>query len=223
MPDVYHADSPPGENHVLHRWVYANAAARLAASGFASSDVGKVALQTDNYSLWILTATTPAWSLLGAGGFGIVMDYTHIVDQKADTVNAGTFTTGAWQRRDLNTIKSDPGAHASVSGNQVTLGAGTYRVHISVPGSYCDGHQARLRDITNGATLLVGDRAYAGTGGSHVTTTCSTIFGRIVLSASTVLEVQHRCQTTRANDGFGEGTSAFGEVNIFTQVELWKE
>ncbi len=47
--------------HRLENWVYANAAARLAATGFVSGDVGKVAFQTDTSSYWRLTATTPTW------------------------------------------------------------------------------------------------------------------------------------------------------------------
>jgi hypothetical protein len=47
--------------HRLENWVYANAAARLAATGLVSGDVGKVAYQTDTASYWRLTATTPTW------------------------------------------------------------------------------------------------------------------------------------------------------------------
>jgi hypothetical protein len=43
-------------------WVYANAAARTAATGFAAADVGKVAYQTDTQTYYALTATTPAWT-----------------------------------------------------------------------------------------------------------------------------------------------------------------
>ncbi len=171
----------------------------------------------------MLTATTPTWVAVGGGGGGSTYDYIYIVDQKADATQGGTFTSGAWQTRTLNTIKSDTGSHASISSNQITLGAGTYRVHIVAPACYVDEHQARLRDITNSATLLVGLRAYAGSANSHVTTTVSTIFGRFTLSGSTVIEVQHRCLLTRATDGFGEGGSTFGEVCIYTQVEMWKE
>jgi microcystin-dependent protein len=62
-----HKDVPAnkGANHVPYNWTYANAAARTGASGFVSADVGKLALQTDNNTLWMLTATTPTWALAG--------------------------------------------------------------------------------------------------------------------------------------------------------------
>lgn len=58
--------------HIPTAATYANAAARTAATGFPrgsggaivafdSSDVGKIARQSDDNSIWMLTATTPTW------------------------------------------------------------------------------------------------------------------------------------------------------------------
>lgn len=47
--------------HIPYQWSYANAAARTGASGFAATDVGKLARQVDDNSLWMLTVTTPTW------------------------------------------------------------------------------------------------------------------------------------------------------------------
>jgi hypothetical protein len=50
------------------KWDYADAAARLAATGFTLADVGRVACQLDDNSFWELTAIAPpAWTLLGSG------------------------------------------------------------------------------------------------------------------------------------------------------------
>lgn len=51
--------------HVPYRWSYADTATREAASGFDAGDVGKLALQEDNNTLWMLTATTPTWQQIG--------------------------------------------------------------------------------------------------------------------------------------------------------------
>ena len=56
------------ENHILHRWEYANAAARTGATGFVSADIGKACRQTDTDVWYILTATAPTWQEIGAGG-----------------------------------------------------------------------------------------------------------------------------------------------------------
>lgn len=53
-------------NAVPFRFTYADATARAAATGFTSADLYSLALQLDNASAWILTATTPTW--VAAGG-----------------------------------------------------------------------------------------------------------------------------------------------------------
>lgn len=60
-----HENAPLGQIHAVHNWEYANAAARTGASGFTADDVGKVALQQDNNSYWVLTAVTPTWVPIG--------------------------------------------------------------------------------------------------------------------------------------------------------------
>src|SRR2546422_170723 len=51
--------------HRAHAWEYADAAARTGATGFVAADVYKLALQTDDKSIWLLTATTPTWVQVG--------------------------------------------------------------------------------------------------------------------------------------------------------------
>lgn len=69
-----HEDIAGPYNHVLHNWTYADAAARVAASGFVAGDVHKVALQSDNNSLWMLTDDSPiTWERKdGSGTVGTV-------------------------------------------------------------------------------------------------------------------------------------------------------
>lgn len=58
-------------NAKAYRFTYADATARGAASGFAPGDVGALALQLDNASLWILTDDSPAtWAAVG----GVAVD-----------------------------------------------------------------------------------------------------------------------------------------------------
>jgi len=63
---VQHKDAAIGKRHAVHNWSYANAAARAAATGFVAGDVGKIALQVDNSSLWLLTDDSPiTWEWVG--------------------------------------------------------------------------------------------------------------------------------------------------------------
>lgn len=70
MPDARHSKQSPsiGGVHVLQAYDYADAPARTGATGFVSTDIGKVARQLDNNTFWVLTATTPTWSQINSGG-----------------------------------------------------------------------------------------------------------------------------------------------------------
>jgi hypothetical protein len=52
--------------HVPYQWIYAAETNRINATGFISTDVGKLAIQTDDNSLWILTDVTPTWLAVGS-------------------------------------------------------------------------------------------------------------------------------------------------------------
>jgi len=63
---AFHCELTDLDIHVINTWTYANSAARDAATGFTSDDVYKVAVQTDNNSIWILVNHSPiTWQALG--------------------------------------------------------------------------------------------------------------------------------------------------------------
>lgn len=147
------------------------------------------------------------------------VDYIEIRDEKASGTDGGTFTSGAWQTRTLNTEHADTGGHASIASNQVTLAAGTYECDIRCPARAVSFHQARLRNITDGTTTLVGSSQESGTGSGQ--TGFSIITGRFTIAAPKVFEVQHRCSASGAGTGFGSG-AGFGETEVYTVARFWK-
>ncbi len=60
-----HSSQGLGEIHIPHQWRYADQTAREAATGFVAGDVGKLAYQEDDDTLWILTAVAPTWVSVG--------------------------------------------------------------------------------------------------------------------------------------------------------------
>jgi hypothetical protein len=160
------------------------------------------------------------------GGSG---HYILITDEKAAGTHGGTFTSGAWQTRTLNTEKNDTGNHASISNNQITLAAGTYEVEISCPAKAVLAHQARLFNITDSATTLVGTTECTDLGGKEnyskvpeqAATTRSIIRGRFTLASAKVFEVQHRCASTQGTYGFGMAAN-FDEVEVYTIAQFHK-
>lgn len=162
----------------------------------------------------------------GSGNLGWATDqggtfasYAIIGDQKSSTTAGGTFTTGAWRTRDLNTEITDPDGIVSLSSNQFTLAAGTYLVNASAPAHRVNNHQVRLRNNDDGIN-------YFGTSewshNSYATTTRSFVSARFTIAASKAFELQHRCMTTYSTIGFGR-TSDFGAIELYTLVEIYKE
>ncbi len=183
--------------------------------GGVSGAAGRLAIGTNTYVL-TSNGTTAAWAAASGGSLN---DYICITDQKTANTNAGTFTSGAWRTRDLNTEQSDTGGHASVASNQITLAAGTYIASIVCPAVRVVGHQAKLYNVTDAANILIGTSGYslsADDGNTH-----SFIRGKFSIAGSKVLEVQHKSTATMNTYGFGLAGGS-GEVEIYTVVELWK-
>jgi phage-related tail fiber protein len=66
-----HKNVTAGDVHIANAFVFANAAARIAGTGYTivPADVGKIARQTDNETFWILTDDSPiTWSAIDAAG-----------------------------------------------------------------------------------------------------------------------------------------------------------
>lgn len=142
----------------------------------------------------------------------------YLKEEQTSGTNAGTFTSGAWQTRTLNT-KSDPYGIVSLGSNKFTLQPGTYKISASAPAYNVALHKAKLRNITSGSDLIIGSNAYCSN--TDNVQTDSLIKGSFSISAATTYEIQHRCSTTKATDGFGTALS-FSVVEVYTQVEIEK-
>jgi hypothetical protein len=155
--------------------------------------------------------------------------YAIIADVKASNANGGTFTTGDWRTRDLNTELADADGIVSISSNQFTLQAGSYLIIFSAQAHEPNSHQTRLYNVTTSANVQVGQSMYGGA--SHGVTTASRGVARVTISGSTVFEIQHRCASTKTTFGLGVGTSgnmdwggsAATDGAIYCTVEIYKE
>jgi len=155
---------------------------------------------------------------------GYIYNYILVQDVKSSGVGGGSFTgAGAWKTRDINTEVSDSGNLCSISSNQLTLSGGLYSCDISAPAMCVGSHMARLRNISNTTTLLSGTMEYAGTSGIPVSNR-SLIKGRFMITGITgqLLEIQHLCQNTCLNSGFGTGSNLpeSSLKNIYTIAEF---
>jgi len=154
MGNTEHGNLGYAEQHVVHFKEYANKTAREAASGLVIGDDHKVALQTDDHSLWILTAYGgPTWVSVSGLPSGTKMWFYQ------NTAPAG-WTLDGTPSDDLLAVK---GGSAAFDANGGT-GAGTW----TVAGLTKDAHTHTGPSHTHtGPSHTHGAGNYAGPNHTH--------------------------------------------------------
>lgn len=144
-----------------------------------------------------------------------------VSDVKTTGTNGGTFTSGAWQTRDLNTLASFGGTSASLATNQFTLAAGTYFIFAYAQAYRVDSNMLRIQNITDATTVGFGNSAFAKNNNG-----APAIFVHIsaytTITASKAFELQHQCAATRATDGFGLPCGFAGVSEKYASVQIIK-
>ena len=188
--------------------LYGSAADTL--SRLAPGTAGQV-LQTQG------AGANPVW----AADAGLFASYALLQDQKTQNTAGGTFTTGAWQTRDLQTEVYD-GIGITISSNEFTLPAGSYLIKWSAPSYSVGTNQSRLYDVTGSAAAGQGSSLRVPAAVDYRSdTTPSTGSARVAPGSSNAYRIEHYCGTTFATYGFGYPAN-FG-VEVYTQIEIYKE
>ena len=138
-------------------------------------------------------------------------------ETQASGTAGGTFTSGSYVKRTLNTTVVNNITGCSIASSVVTLPAGTYSVFATSPAFSVNDNKCRLRNTTAGTDLAIGNSSYSSSADS--TLVLGTIQTCFTLAASTNIELQHRCASTKASNGFGVQTS-FGDSEIYSQITI---
>jgi len=147
-------------------------------------------------------------------------NYSLIQHKEDSGTHGGEFTSGSWQTRPLTDIVLDPAGNVTLSSNQLQLKPGTYRIYASAPAREVLRHKTRLRDVTNGKTILGGTSERSSAAAYSFTR--SFVMGQFTVNnKSDRIELQHRCSTTRSFFGMGLACD-FDEDEIYAVIELWK-
>jgi hypothetical protein len=193
----------------------------IAKHGNQALAVGDI-FGADHELLLAYNSTNDNWELLNPAtvASALSMDnFFHAQDQKSSGTDGGTFTSGSFLIRTLNTVVTNTISGASLAANIITLPAGTYYIEASAPANQVNRHKAKLENHTDTADLLIGSSQYA-TGGTTVVST-SNVSGLFTLASGKGVKITHQCQTTKATDGLGID-NAFGVIEIYTDVRIWK-
>ena len=154
----------------------------------------------------------PSWAAPAGGG----PTYAVFADEKASG-GGGTFTTGAWRTRDINTTTYNGITGCSLASNQITLAAGTYILEAHLPFQDSDLTAARVYNITDSSVAGFGGNAYLSLNSSDAESIIITAF---TITGSKVFELQHQGTKTRAGTGFGQNNGL--QTEVYTQVLIQK-
>jgi len=151
---------------------------------------------------------------------GVLDDFSDVAiftEEQASGTNAGTFTSGSYAKRTLNTTVVNNIASCTLTSSVISLPAGTYQVRANSQGLLCGLHKARLQNTTAATTLAIGTTVFASnTSDGWAVSDIYTVF---TLSVTSDIELQSRCATTQATNGLGSAAN-FGDVEVYRQIMI---
>ena len=144
MSNQFHDEMSGSDIHVINAFTYVDAAARDGASGLTVNDEGKVALQQNDRSYWVLTDhTVPTWKQITSG----------VISDENVKVSANDSTTGK-----LVDKVSSSGIATVTEAND----GGNETLNIHVPNTNTDQNaKVSANDTTSG---LLKDKIVSGSG-----------------------------------------------------------
>ena len=166
-----------------------------------------------------ISITNSGISGTGISAGGKFASYAIIADVKSNTTNGGTFTTGDWRVRDLQTEVADADGIVSLSNNQFTLQAGSYFIHARMPYMMVGFSKMKLYNVTDSSDVIQSEAGYSSTGVSA--NMWIDLKTRITIASAKAFDIRMAGQVTRSSYGYGYA-SQFGP-ETYTNVVIFKE
>lgn len=196
--------------------------ARTTVTANSSGGTSKIAFSAaPNVYITAASADLQNASLLNTGTLplaqrGYSMPDVIVEEQQASGTNGGTFTSGAWRTRALNTLVRNANSIASLASNQITLPAGTYYFKYAATAFSVDDHQAKISNVTDSTDVSFGIASYARAASAGASNSEGS--GVVTITASKTFALQHQCATTASGNGLGVGAN-FG-LEVFSRLEI---
>jgi len=167
-----------------------------------------------------VAATAYAFRAGVAGGPAAGLDAVTLWDEKPAGTNGGTFTAETWVTRALNKINPAALPWVSLNADQFTLQPGTYLIEASAPACEVNSHQLRLYNATDSAVEALGTAEYAKQ--DFFVQTRSSVTAVVTLAVAKTYRFEHRCLTTKTDNGLGNAANFPAGWEIYTQVRILK-
>jgi hypothetical protein len=138
-------------------------------------------------------------------------------ETQASGTAGGTFTSGSYVKRTLNTTVVNNITGCSIASSVITLPAGTYFVSAIAPALQVSNHKLRLQNTSDATTIAIGTNG--STAAANTVQTNATLVTCFTLAASKTIELQHRCATTAASYGLGT-QNGFSVSEIYASITI---
>jgi len=200
-----------------------------------------VTVTTEPGTLMLAERTAAGWrvldvrlpSLMSPGSIdvtGAISTYLQnnrivIREERADGTAGGTATAGSWQSRGMVLTEFlDPGNHASVSGAEFTLAAGTYDIRTRCPFFFTGGTRTRLYNTTDAVAVAssLSETLSSGASQTYVSHNYVEAAFRMTIAAAKTFRIEYYCQASRVTDGLGWHDSNTLGVEIYATIDALK-
>ena len=135
-------------------------------------------------------------------------------EEQSSGTEGGTFTSGSYVKRTLNTTVVNNITGCSIASSVITLPAGTFAVTGFAPAQECSRSKLRIQNMTASTTLQIGNNAFANTTDGASIATINSVF---TLASASTIELQHRCSSTKASNGLGIASS-FSDSEVYASI-----
>ncbi|MBF57743.1 MAG: hypothetical protein CME80_08495 [Halomonas sp.] len=144
----------------------------------------------------------------------------HVVDEKVSGTSGGTApSSSTFFNRQLNTVRQNQIAGATLSANVITLPAGRYFISASAPALSSLPHKIRIFNATAASVIFSGTSEFAAS--SYQGQTRSFASGVASLAVPTDILVQHFFNRGLDSGNLGQSTAS-GEPEVYTDLKIWR-
>lgn len=177
------------------------------------------ALSSLSTGLMKVTTTTGVISTAVPGTDYTIVRIAVLRDEKSTGTDGGGATATTWNQRNLNTEVYDPTGIVSISSNQFTPIAGTYKLSAKAPAMACNRNRLRLFNVTAGTSVDEGMscNSAAASGVSSIAN-ITTVF---TANGTDIYRIDHYTSSTQATTGLGIANGD-GSNEVYLEILLEK-